>query len=121
MLELFHIIFYQHWYYHVTVLAYCWHAYANLVGTGLYFVSMNYFIHTIMYSYYCARSLDIYPKNFPSYIITILQTTQMLIGSFLCISSWYYMFTRENWHNSINNLIYGSIMYTSYLYLFLSF
>ena len=82
---------------------------------------MNYFIHTIMYSYYCAKSLNICPKNFPSYIITILQTAQMLIGTMLCISSWYYMYSIEKCHNSINNLLYGSIMYISYLYLFLSF
>ena len=114
-------LIFLHWYHHITVLIYCWDAYAKLVGTGLYFVSMNYFVHTIMYSYYCAKSLEICPKNFPNYIITILQTIQMLVGTILCLSSWYYMYSREKCHNDINNLIYCSIMYSSYLYLFYSF
>ena len=114
-------LIFLHWYHHITVLIYCWDAYANNVSSGLYFVSMNYFIHAIMYGYYCAKSLNVCPNNFPSYIITMLQTTQMLIGSGICLSIWFYIYSDNNCEYNIYNLVFGSIMYLSYLYLFLDF
>ena len=41
-----------HWYHHLSVLLYCWHAYSARIGTGLWFASMNYGVHSIMYFYF---------------------------------------------------------------------
>jgi len=115
-------LIFLHWYHHVTVLLYCWHAYATMAGSGLYFVAMNYSVHAFMYAYFCLQALRMVPKGFPAYLITICQIAQMLIGTFVCVSSWYFKLQNpDDCSNDRNNLIAGGLMYGSYLYLFVDF
>lgn len=114
-------LIFLHWYHHVTVLLYCWHAYAHVAGSGLWFVAMNYSVHAFMYGYFMMQALRCVPKGFPAYLITIAQIAQMLVGTTICIFSWYYVYTSENCSNDHNNLIAGALMYGSYLYLFCDF
>lgn len=114
-------LLFLHWYHHVTVLLFCWHAYATEAASGLYFVTMNYTVHAIMYAYYCAAAFNVVPKGFPAWIITIGQITQMIVGTFVCSASWYYYSQGVTCHNEYNNLVAGALMYGSYLYLFLEF
>jgi hypothetical protein len=114
-------LIFLHWYHHATILYTSWDAYANHIGSGLYFATMNYCIHTIMYSYYCARSMEICPKNFPSYIITILQTVQMFVGASICLTNWYYIVTDKSCYHNINSLLCCTTIFISYFYLFYSF
>ena len=37
----------------VSVLLYCWHAYHHTIAPGIRFASMNFFVHSVMYFYYC--------------------------------------------------------------------
>ena len=114
-------LLFLHWYHHVTVLLFCWHAYATEAGSGLYFVAMNYSVHAIMYAYYCAGAFDAVPKGFPSWIITIVQISQMVVGTTVCVSAWYYYSQGVTCHNEYGNLVAGALMYGSYLYLFMEF
>jgi hypothetical protein len=45
----------------VTVLLYCWFAYATR-NPGIYFVAMNYTVHAFMYSYYFLMEVKLWPK-----------------------------------------------------------
>jgi len=45
-------LIFLHWYHHLTVLLYCWNSYVTESSAGLYFVSMNYSVHAIMYFYF---------------------------------------------------------------------
>jgi hypothetical protein len=45
-----------HWWHHASVLLYCWDAVMWNAPAGIFFVSMNYFVHTIMYFYYYLMS-----------------------------------------------------------------
>jgi elongation of very long chain fatty acids protein 6 len=114
-------LIFLHWYHHVTVLLYCWHAYATMAGSGLYFVAMNYSVHAFMYAYFCLQALKMVPKGFPAYLITICQIAQMLIGTGVCVSAWYFKLHDDECSNDRNNLIAGALMYGSYLYLFVDF
>jgi len=114
-------LIFLHWYHHVTVLFFCWNAYATLAGTGLYFVAMNYSVHALMYGYYCLTALNMCPKSFPTILITLSQILQMFVGTGVCISAWYYWYQGAACHNDITNLCCGGVMYGSYLYLFVSF
>lgn len=114
-------LIFLHWYHHITVLLYCWHAFATEAGSGLYFVAMNYSVHAIMYGYYCLMALKVVPKWFPSYLITIAQIAQMFVGTFICMASWYYVMKGHTCSNSKSNLVAGGLMYGSYLYLFVHF
>ncbi len=114
-------LIFLHWYHHVTVLLFCWNAYATLAGTGLYFVAMNYSVHALMYGYYCLTALNMCPKSFPTILITMSQIAQMFVGTGVCCSAWYFYYNGMTCHNDISNLIAGGLMYGSYLYLFTAF
>jgi elongation of very long chain fatty acids protein 6 len=115
-------LIFLHWYHHVSVLLFCWNAYATSAGSGLYFVAMNYSVHALMYGYYCLQSLGMCPKSFPAILITISQIAQMIIGTAVCCSAWYFSFTSPRpCHNDMSNLLAGAVMYGSYLYLFVDF
>lgn len=114
-------LIFLHWYHHVTVLLYCYHAYATFAGSGLYFVAMNYSVHAMMYGYFCLQALHLCPKSFPAWIITVAQIAQMLVGTGVCVSSWYFLIAGRPCANDFYNLIAGAVMYGSYLYLFAEF
>lgn len=56
-------LIFLHWYHHVTVLLYCWHAYCVMAGSGIWFVAMNYSVHAIMYFYFMMQALKCVPKG----------------------------------------------------------
>lgn len=120
-------LIFLHWYHHVTVLLYCWNAYVTESSAGLYFVAMNYTVHAVMYFYYYLQAIRCMPKWFPSWIITIMQISQMIIGTFIVCASFYYHFYGGNQYapgacnNTPSNLAAGGIIYASYLYLFVEF
>jgi hypothetical protein len=120
-------LIFLHWYHHVTVLAFCWHAYITENGGGLYFVGMNYSVHGVMYFYYFLQAIRAIPKWFPSWIITSMQIIQMIIGTaVVCFSIYYKNFGSPNYapgacHVTTNNCIVGGLIYASYFYLFMEF
>ena len=120
-------ITFLHWYHHITVLLYCWNSYLTESSTGLYFVAMNYTVHSIMYSYYCLQTLRILPSWFPAYLITILQIAQMFVGALVVLSSaYFYVFGGIKYapgecNDHPSNIVSGGVMYASYLYLFVQF
>lgn len=120
-------LIFLHWYHHVTVLLYCWNAYVTQSSAGLYFVSMNYTVHAVMYFYYFLQAIKAIPKWFPSWIITLMQITQMIIGTGIVCASLYFYFKGGSKYapgecnNSPSNLAAGGIIYASYLYLFVEF
>lgn len=108
-----------HWYHHITVLLFCWHSYATEASTGLFFVTMNYSVHAIMYGYYYLMAIDCRPRWLNPVAITICQILQMVIGTILCVMS--YMLHGDNCAVKRENIIAGGLMYGSYLYLFCDF
>lgn len=119
-------LLFLHWYHHVTVLLFCWFSYRSSMGaSGMYWVAMNYTIHAIMYGYYCISALGLKPQWFPAYVITLLQITQMIVGTTICLAGWYYHFyqptNRAHCFNDLQNLVAGAVMYASYFYLFGAF
>jgi hypothetical protein len=120
-------LIFLHWYHHFTVLLFCWTAYATESGAGLYFVSMNYTVHAIMYFYYYLMAIKVVPKWFPPQIITILQILQMVVGTFVVGAGVYYKlnggqkFAPGECANDFYNMIAGVVMYGSYFLLFCEF
>ena len=115
-------LIFLHWYHHVTVLLFSWHSYATEAPTGLFFVTMNYSVHAVMYGYYYLMAIDAKPKWFNPVIITIAQIAQMIVGTSLCVLSFIILLKGdENCAVKKENVIAGTIMYGSYLYLFCEF
>jgi len=114
-------VIFLHWYHHLTVMLYCWNAYAVQAGSGLYFVAMNYAVHSVMYSYYACSAFGVVPKGFPAWIITVGQIAQMIIGTFVCCATWYYRLKGTPCYQDDTNMVCAAVMYASYLALFVKF
>jgi elongation of very long chain fatty acids protein 6 len=111
-----------HWYHHLTVLLYCWHSYVTRIGTGLWFASMNYSVHAIMYFYFgltqCGPRGRKFARKF-AMLITTFQLLQMVVGIAVTVASVYYHSIGEVCYVSLVNSTFGLLMYTSYFFLFL--
>ena len=120
-------LIFLHWYHHLTVLIFCWNSYVTESGAGIYFVAMNSLVHAVMYFYYFLQAIKAMPKWFPSWIVTLLQISQMIIGVFIVVSSLYFhvyggeKYEPKKCHNEYSNLVSGSVIYASYLFLVLDF
>jgi len=111
-----------HWYHHCSVLLYCWHAYVCEMPTGIYFVSMNYTVHAIMYFYYFLTSVLSQPPKWAR-LVTVLQLAQMVIGILVTVWHLYTLLhnTTPNCDGHIPNLAGALGMYASYFILFAQF
>lgn len=114
-------LIFLHWYHHITVLLYCWHSYAFLSPTGIFFICMNYFVHAVMYGYYFLMAVKMKPAWLNPMIITSLQILQMIVGVVVTIMSLHYYRTESECELKLGNNMAGFLMYGSYLYLFLDF
>ncbi|KAJ8598370.1 hypothetical protein CTAYLR_002968 [Chrysophaeum taylorii] len=111
-------LLFLHWYHHLTVLLYCWHAYATEAPHALWFVSMNYCVHAIMYTYYALMAFNMGNLFIPPEFITAAQISQMIVGvSVQCAA----MRVARPCDIDGANLVFGALMYLSYFFLFMKF
>jgi len=104
-----------HWYHHVTVMWFCWFAWAYSIENGGLFAAMNLVVHSIMYTFY---TLGAAGARFPTAVmvfITLLQIIQMVLGTAIVAAN----ILHCNDHPYIQ--IAGLIMYLSYGLLFIHF
>jgi elongation of very long chain fatty acids protein 6 len=111
-----------HWYHHISVLLYCWHAYVTKAPAGLFFVTMNYGVHAMMYFYYFLMAVKLKPKWFNSIWITVSQISQMVVGVAVTALGFVLppQYAKECAIKPENNAA-ALIMYGSYLLLFVQF
>jgi len=114
-------LIFLHWYHHATVLAYSWFTYIYWHGGPMWYESINFTVHAIMYTYYAvmATKLIRVPKPL-AMAITSLQILQMIVGVCVQIALWK-NYTVPGCKTSKNLLIGGTLMYASYLVLFVNF
>uniref|UniRef100_A0A6U6D1B6 Elongation of fatty acids protein n=1 Tax=Odontella aurita TaxID=265563 RepID=A0A6U6D1B6_9STRA len=118
-----------HWYHHFTVLLYCWHSYVHKAPAGIFFVTMNYAVHGIMYGYYFLMAVKAKPRWMNAKFITIAQISQMVVGVGVTMASFYYYMKEEENDGGDDdpclirkeNNVAAFVMYGSYLFLFLQF
>jgi elongation of very long chain fatty acids protein 6 len=113
-----------HWYHHVTVLVYVWYSHTDFTAPGRWFMTLNYIVHSFMYSHYAVRASGLGRLLPPaiSIFITTLQIIQMGVG--LVVTGSAYRFKSalgEDCHQSYHNMFYCAAMYASYLVLFVHF
>ena len=114
-------LIFLHWYHHVTVLLYCFHAYKTEAPQALYFVAMNYTVHAVMYGYYCLMALRMKPKWLPPIVITFMQLSQMVVGVGVQIASMIKHAYSPSCPTNFENVVAGGVMYASYFGLFFKF
>merc|ERR1712032_945203 len=111
-----------HWYHHCTVLLYCWHSLIWEMPTGIYFVAMNYTVHSLMYFYYFLAAVCSHPPKW-GLMVTVLQLLQMAIGIVVTLTHLRILVyqTVPNCDGHIPNLAAALCMYASYFVLFAQF
>ncbi|MFH4973458.1 hypothetical protein AB6A40_000167 [Gnathostoma spinigerum] len=114
-------LIFLHWYHHAVVLIYSWNSACELTAAGRWFIFMNYFVHSLMYSYYAVTSYGIRLPRFLSMIVTTLQTTQMLIGVGISMIVLKMKLNGKVCQQSMDNLALCFAIYASFAVLFMKF
>ena len=114
-------VIFLHWYHHCTVLLFTWFFYHEFFPGTLWYGSMNYTVHSIMYTYYTimATKLVRFPK-FISISITSIQIVQMILGIWVQFILWLRK-DQEDCKSSDFFVYSGLVIYGSYFVLFMKF
>lgn len=117
-------VIFLHWFHHLTVLLYCWLSYSQAASTGLWFASMNYCVHSVMYFYYFLmvfRPLRSLVRGVAPFI-TMFQILQMVVGISVSAIAAYKHLTEGPASCKVepSNWKLGLAMYSSYFFLFAS-
>lgn len=120
-------LIFLHWYHHITVFIYCWYSYSYITNPQQWFITLNFFVHSIMYTYYAVRASGIYrPPIWINMVITSLQLLQMVIGAWVNIYVFINM-SDPTWYcdgkieTTYSYVYLAFIMYMSYFVLFAHF
>ncbi|GFS32880.1 elongation of very long chain fatty acids protein 6 [Nephila pilipes] len=114
-------LIFLHWYHHITVLLFTWYAHVNHVAVGRWYLAMNSFVHSLMYTYFALRCLRIKTPRIFALTITFLQILQMILGFYVTYLSYVTVHKGEPCHQKANVAIYGLLIYGSYFVLFARF
>ena len=102
------------------MLLYSWYSYKDTVAGGGWFMTMNFSVHALMYSYYAARAAGLRVPRPLAVLITSAQISQMAMG--VAVSALVYRWMRTgDCHSYLDNIVWASLMYLSYLLLFSQF
>lgn len=108
-----------HWFHHLSVMWYTWHAFVVRTSIGIAFATINYHVHALMYTYYAlTQSSTLRPLlERASRVITVIQIAQMCVGLSVCV----YALTTEGCNHDPVNTLAATAMYGAYLLLFVHF
>jgi hypothetical protein len=109
-----------HWFHHSTVLVYTMHALLWRLTSGLVFVSMNFPVHSVMYTYY-AQSAALGRRLSWAPVVTALQTAQMALGVWTTLSHLTLRSSVRDCMGHAPTLYAAAMMYASYLWMFSTF
>ena len=110
-----------HWYHHCTVFVYCFYFFSSSAAILLWFGTMNYFVHSIMYSYYACKALGWRVPSKIALLITTLQLVQMFWGIFLNVLAFVQLKRGVKCVYSEKVFYFSMAMYSSYALLFIWF
>lgn len=110
-----------HWFHHAMTVI-CVFAYFPFnLSINRWTGSMNYAVHSLMYSYYSLKAFRIFIPRFIAFTITISQIAQMFIGFYIAC----YIFLQKQSNRlcsmSKGQSIFSVTIYTFYFILFLNF
>jgi hypothetical protein len=114
-------LIFLHWYHHILTLLYSWYAFKEFTPSSRWFIVMNLLVHSMMYSYYAFKAMKFRIPKFISVIITSSQISQMAAGCYVNYKTWQYKLAGTPCSISNENVIVSSLMYLSYLALFVRF
>lgn len=122
-------LLFLHWYHHISVMYYGGNlSYGHRICSAQSFMAINCFVHSIMYTYYAIRASGRYrPPIWVNMGITLLQLSQMIVGTYVNLYIYYRMTADPSWScdgkvEKMHYFVYASLaMYASYFVLFAHF
>ena len=122
-------LLFLHWYHHISVMCFGWNlSYGHRIASAQSFLALNCFVHSIMYTYYAIRASGRYrPPIWVNMAITLLQISQMIVGTYINVYIYYRMTTDPNWScdgkvEKSHYFVYAALaLYASYFILFAQF
>lgn len=109
-----------HWYHHSTVLLFTSFGFKNKVPSGGWFMTMNFGVHSIMYTYYTLRAAKVKHPSMLPMAITSLQILQMVMGTIVGLLN--YIWRQEKGcYTTTEHLFWSFMLYGTYFLLFAHF
>ena len=110
-----------HVYHHLTVAIYAWFGGVDRSSVIQWFIVMNLAVHSIMYTYFMLKGCGINIPSFVAQVITSLQLAQFAMGLLCILIAAVRLWLGEECYTTKEMITFGSIIYGSYLLLFLNF
>jgi len=110
-----------HWFHHALTLFSCFYWAREVPASVRWFATLNYAIHTAMYTYYALRALKIHVPRIFAVTITLSQLVQMFIGFYINIILYKMKSNNETCAISLPSARLGVSGYIAFFVLFLNF
>ena len=110
-----------HWYHHAMTVICVFTYFPGMVAINRWTGSMNYLVHSIMYSYYSLRALRFRIPKPVAITITSMQIAQMMIGFYVAIYELAMKLTGSPCKITLGESVFSFSVYFSYFLLFLNF
>ncbi|XP_023234185.1 putative fatty acid elongation protein 4 [Centruroides sculpturatus] len=112
-------LIFLHWFHHVVTFIVTWYSTKSLVGVITWLITMNCFVHSLMYTYYAITSYGIKLPRYVAMFVTCIQTLQMITAIFVVVWA-----TLSKWsgyecdiHDTAITVYF--VVYVMYFYLFI--
>ncbi|XP_016075365.1 PREDICTED: elongation of very long chain fatty acids protein 3 [Miniopterus natalensis] len=113
-------LIFVHWYHHSTVLVFTSFGYKNKIAAGGWFMTMNYGVHALMYTYYTLKAAKVKPPMWYPRLITSLQILQMFMGVTVIILAFIWR-QEQGCNTTVEQFFWSLMMYMTYFILFANF
>jgi len=114
-------LIFLHWYHHIATLLYSWYSYKEYIAPARWYITLNFLIHSCMYTYYGLKALRYRIPKSVSVLITSLQLIQMVIGVAVNVHAYQSLQNGVACDVNERNVILSLMMYASYFILFARF
>lgn len=114
-------LIFLHWYHHASVAVFAFYMFSGKAPVSRWFVTMNFIVHSVMYSYYAFRAGGMKPPTFIPMCITTLQIMQMIMGTYFVTYALGVKLNGGTCAISNGRIAFGMLMYISYGVLFTYF
>lgn len=110
-----------HWVHHVLTLCFSWFVFSDVPATARWMVNMNFFVHSLMYSYYALKAMKFSIPKQVNLTITTLQIAQMFVGLYINYQCLKMKLLGEPVDLSYSVSVTGFVLYGLFAILFLNF
>lgn len=114
-------LIFLHWYHHSTVLFCVFFTITRPLSTLRWYVTTNYSVHSIMYTYYALKAAGVWVPKLVSKVITTMQLIQMVIAFWITTYALIEKTSGRSCQVDDANIALGIVCYASYFLLFGNF